>query len=128
VTREAARFIIAGVINTLLGYALYRLLLLMIPYAVAYTASYVLGIVASYSLNTWFVFRKPWQWKTLGVYPLVYAVQYASGILLLSLLIEHAHIPSEYAPLVVIVATLPVTFLLSRYLIKGNRDNEDPRT
>lgn len=116
---EAIRFILAGAVNTMLGYGLYLAFLRFLPYFAAYSASYVIGVVASYSLNTWFVFREPWRWRRLAAYPVVYVVQYLIGIALLGALVQYLRLPVELAPLLVVAFTLPVTFVLSRYIIKG---------
>ena len=50
--------------------------------------------------------------------PIVYLVQYLLGLSLLFLLVEVVHLPEIVSPLLVIVVTVPITFLLSRYLIR----------
>jgi putative flippase GtrA len=50
-------------------------------------------------------------------YPLVYLFQYLVGLALLYVLVELGHLPKAIAPLVMVVTTLLMTFLLSRYFI-----------
>lgn len=88
-------------------------------YSAAYTIEYVTGIAISYYLNSRFVFRQPLQWKKAFQFPLVYVAQYLAGLVLLSLLVELVHIKQEFAPVLVIAATVPLTFILSRLIIKG---------
>ena len=116
---EALRFVLAGAFNTAATYVLYLAALQLLPYRVAYTGAYAAGIVLSYALNTWLVFRVRWSWKRLMAYPLVYLLQYALGLLCLTLLVEYGWVSKELAPLAVIIITLPLTFLATRYLIKG---------
>ncbi|MDQ3523958.1 MAG: GtrA family protein [Chloroflexota bacterium] len=116
---EALRFLLVGAFNTAATYLLYLAALQVMPYRLAYTGAYAAGIVLSYALNTWFVFRAPWSWKRLMAYPLVYLLQYGLGLLFLSLLVERGWVSQELAPLAVVVITLPLTFLATRYLIKG---------
>lgn len=118
---DKLRFLAAGALNTGLTYLLYLLLLLALPYRLAYTGSYAAGIVISYALNTWYVFREPWSWKKLMAFPAVYAVQYLLGLLVITALVEWVSIPARYAPLLAVVVTLPATYLLSRALIKTPR-------
>lgn len=115
---EGLRFLIAGAANTALTYVAYLLALQVLPYRAAYSLAYALGIVLGYALNTWFVFHAAWSWKKMLAYPAVYLLQYGLGVLLLTLLVERQWISRELAPLVVVVITLPVTFLASRLLIK----------
>ena len=117
-TREVARFIVWGVIRTGLAFMIYVCLLWLCPYGVAYTISYAAGIFISYWLNAIFVFQEPLRISRALQYPVVYLVQYPLGLGLLFLLVEVAHISRIVAPLLIVVLTLPITFLLSRYLIR----------
>jgi putative flippase GtrA len=116
---EAFRFLVAGALNTAATYVLYLALLQIVPYRVAYTVSYAIGIVLAYAINTLFVFRSAWNWRRLLAFPLVYVVQYALGVLVLTLLVEPGFLSERLAPLGVVAITIPFTFLASRYLIKG---------
>jgi|SRR5688572_20095478 len=117
---EALRFVGAGVLNTGAGYLIYLAALMVMSYRVAYTVSYAIGILISYATNTSFVFRRKWSWKRLAIYPVVYALQYGIGLACLSLFVEVLGIPTALAPLLVVLVTLPITFVASRYVIKGN--------
>lgn len=117
--REAIRFLLAGGVNTVVTYLIYLLLLHVLPYRVAYSATFVLGIVLGYTLNTHYVFRAKWQWKRLAAYPLVYVVQYLLGVLLLTMLVERGLANEQVAPLVVVVLSLPIVFITSRLIIKA---------
>lgn len=116
---EALRFLAAGAFNTGATYLAYLGGLQFMPYRYAYTGAYAIGIVLGYAVNTWFVFRARWSWKRLLAYPLLYVLQYGLGLLCLTVLVERQWVRKELAPLVVVVLTLPLTFLGSRYLIKG---------
>jgi len=116
---EALRFLLAGGFNTAATYVIYLAALQVVPYRVAYTGAYAIGIVLGYAVNTFFVFRARWSWKRMLAYPLVYLVQYGIGLLCLTLLVEQQWVRKELAPLIVVVITLPLTFLGTRYLIKG---------
>lgn len=118
ITNEGVRFVLAGIVNTLFSYLLYLGLILIFPYLVAYTLAYILGISFAYSVNTWWVFGQPWSWVKLCQFPIVYLIQYLVNIILLHGLIEKLEMNKQLAPLIVIVLTLPITFLLSRWIIK----------
>ena len=118
---EVIRFLITGATNTALGYLIYLAFLLVLPYTAAYSISYVIGIFVSYALNTAFVFKERWSWKRFAAFPLVYVVQYLLGLALLALLVEKAGVPKTLAPLVIVIIILPVTFFLSRFVIRGKR-------
>ena len=112
-------FVLIGGINTGLTYGLYLLLLLCMRYPLAYSGSYVAGIFLSYYLNARFVFRERLSLAKALKYPSVYLVQYFLGLGLLYVLIETLHLNKQTAPLAVVLITVPATFVLSRYIIRG---------
>lgn len=114
---EFARFLLVGASNTLFSYLLYLLLLNFMPYLAAYTLSYCAGIVLSYFLNVCFVFRKSVSLASFLKFPVVYAIQYSLGALVLWLLVG-AGLGPNLAMVGVIVATIPVTFIASRFVLK----------
>jgi putative flippase GtrA len=116
---EFFKFIFFGGINTVLSYAIYVVLLLFLIYPVAYSLAYFLGIFISYYLNSRFVFKRDVRLVKAFQYPLVYLVQYLLGVSLLSVLIEIFSLNKFIAPALVIMITIPVTFSLSRFIIKG---------
>jgi putative flippase GtrA len=116
------RFLIVGVINTLLSYLVYFLLLNFFTYTPAYSIAYCVGIVISYFLNARYVFSQPLNLRHFLKFPIVYIVQYGLGIAILKLLVETGSVGPRLGMVFVILITIPVTFLLSRYLLKGKRD------
>lgn len=113
------RFTVVGALNTGMTYLLFALLSAVIPYTVAYTIVYVAGIFISYVLNTRFVFRTEFRWRSLFAYPIVYVIQYAIGIILLPFLVEILKLDRLVAAPIVIVTTLPITFIASRFILRN---------
>lgn len=122
--REFAAFLFFGGLNTVLTYGLYLLLLLAVNYPAAYSASYIAGIFISYILNTRFVFRERLRLSKALQYPAVYLIQYLVGLGLLYLMVEIIHVSKVVAPLAVVLLTVPCTFVMSRYVIKGRGRGE----
>jgi len=116
---EFIRYIVGGAVNTFLGWFIYLFFLLLMPYQIAYSTAYVCGVFMSYYINSRFVFNQPLDWKKALQYPLVYVVQYIAGITFLTLLVEVFNFPETLAPLAGVLLTLPITFLLSRFIIAG---------
>ncbi len=114
---EFTRFLLVGATNTLFSYLLYLLLLLAMSPQLAYTLSYAAGIVLSYFLNVHFVFRKKPSLASFLKFPFVYLLQYGVGLLVLTLLIGFG-IDPRLAMAGVIIVTIPVTFLASRFVLK----------
>jgi putative flippase GtrA len=117
--REFILFVLVGALNSAITYGLYLLLLFLVRYPVAYTCSYLAGIFISYYLNARFVFRERLRLSSALRYPVVYVVQYLIGLTLLYLLVEVFRLNKQIAPLAVIVFSVPITFVLSRYVIRG---------
>lgn len=111
------RFIGAGGINTIITYIAYLLLLLVTNYSVSYTIAYILGIALSYWLNIKFVFQEKSSKRKIILFPLVYLFQYLMGILVLYIMIDKVSIPEELGPIIVVIVTLPLTFLLSKKVL-----------
>ena len=117
--KEYASFLLSGAANTGLTYALYALFLFFVPYKLSYSLAYVCGIVFSYYLNSKFVFKQPVTLAKFLKYPAVYIVQYGLGIIILYICIDILGVSKWLAPIVVIVISLPVTFVISKLIIKG---------
>ncbi len=118
-SHEFVRFLLVGMANTVFGYVVYAALLTFIGYKPAYTASFVLSVLFSYWLNSRFVFGVRLSIKGLLRFPIVYLVQYVLGIVLMFVMVEKIGVSAYFSPLIVIIATIPVTFILSRTLLKG---------
>ncbi len=117
--KEKIRFLVVGASTTLASYALYLLLLATTMRAdIAYAISYVAGYVWSYLANSRWVFHAPPSWRSFMRYPLVYLAQAAAAFLLFKVLVDMAGVPVAWAPLAIIVATVPLTYLVSRAVIR----------
>jgi putative flippase GtrA len=115
---DLIKFLIGGVINTAFTYCLYLSLQVILAYQVAYAVAFACGIVFSYWFNAMVVFKTAMSWKGLFAFPLVYLVQYLLSAMLLSVFVERLGMPQSIAPLTVIVLTIPVTFVLTRWLLR----------
>jgi putative flippase GtrA len=115
---EVFRFALGALLNLVVGYGSYLLLLLWLPYVAAYAIAYVIGIAVSYVFNALVVFKQPMRARAALSYPLVYLAQFLLGLVLLKVLIEAFHIPKSLGPLLVSAMTLPVTFLLARLIVR----------
>lgn len=117
--KEFLKFLISGVINTLVTYGLYLAFLIIMEYKAAYTLSYVLGILLSYFLNTFFVFKEKVSLLKFIKFPVVYLAQYLMNLVILLLLVEYINLSAEIVPIIAIFITLPITYFLSKIIIKG---------
>ena len=118
-TGEAYRYLVGGTINTALSLAVYYVLQLFLPYQVAYALAFVFGVVLSYRINLGYVFKTQHTRAKAMAFPLVHLSQYAVGALLLGALVEWLGVPQEIAPLGVAVLTIPLTFALTRFVVRS---------
>lgn len=117
-----ARFVLVGVANTLVYYVAYRLLLLLMPYLPAHLLAFGVGIVFSFLANAFFTFRVRPTWRRFLAFPLTTLV----NLLLVTagsvLLVERSVVDERYATLLMTVVGVPVTFVLTRYVLTARRD------
>lgn len=118
--REGFRFLVAGALNTAVGYGMYLALNLMFDYRAAYTLSFAFGIVLSYLFNSIYVFRQPLHWKRLAIYPMVYVMQYLVGLLAIWIFVAKLRLPEAFAPIAAVAINIPLTFIATRYILTGD--------
>jgi putative flippase GtrA len=116
---EFIRFIIVRGLCTVLSYGLYLLLLLKFSYESSYVVAFVVGVLVAYLVNSKFVFREPLRKRAALRFPLVYVFQFFANLILLRVAVEYLHIPATLALAVSIAITIPITFLLSRWVIRA---------
>lgn len=117
--KEFFKFVISGGINTAATYIVYLLLIVFLNYSLSYSVSYIIGVLLSYYLNSVFVFKESISLRKFFKFPMVYLVQYLINLLMLHLLVEYLNLSVQIVPLIVIVITIPITYLLSKIIIKS---------
>lgn len=116
---QVFKFGLVGLLNTMVTYILYIILLNKFQYSLAYSISYVVGIVVSYFFNTFFVFKQPITIDRFLKFPIVYLVQYLLNLLLMFVFVNKLFMNEKIVLLMSIVITFPITFLISRYVLKS---------
>lgn len=109
-------FAITGTLSTLLMLVLYIGLNKVINFQYAYLISYSISVIALYFMNVFFVFHRHASVRTFVKFPLIYIAQYLLGAVSLEFLVRHGF-PVNYAPLVIVIVLLPITFLLNRLIL-----------
>jgi putative flippase GtrA len=123
---EALRYLIAGGVNTAFTYVVYLAMLNMFGYLLAFSISFVTGIVIAFVAYSVFVFKSPVVWRKLFQYPILYALQYVVGLALLALLVEYIGLDKRIAPLINVILLTPITFILNKwFLVQGGRDGAE---
>lgn len=122
--RHAGKFVVVGVVNTAVYYSVYLPLHQVLFYLLAHLLATAVAMVGSFFLNCWWTFRTRPTWRKFALFPLTNAVNYLTTTVGVVLLVEWLAVPQPIAPLLAAVAAIPLTFLLSRYLLVGTTRND----
>lgn len=111
-----------GVLATILHYGIYYVLQRFIEVNVAYTAGYLLAFIANFYLTAYFTFGAAPTLKRLVGMGGAHFVNYLLQILLLNLFLWLG-VSNTWAPLPVFAISVPVNFLLVRFVFTHNKKN-----
>lgn len=119
---EILKFIIVGGINTLNYYIVYLLLLklLHIEYMISHITGFIVAFVISYYLNCYFVYRVKPTWRKFISFPITQLVNVSLQTVLLYVFVSWLNLPAEIAPFAGLVITIPITFILSKWILKDS--------
>ncbi|HDE0538403.1 TPA: flippase GtxA [Staphylococcus aureus] len=119
---EILKFIIVGGINTLNYYVVYLLLLklLHIEYMISHITGLLVAFVISYYLNCYFVYRVKPTWRKFISFPITQIVNVSLQTVLLYVFVSWLNLPAEIAPFAGLVITIPITFVLSKWILKDS--------
>lgn len=112
------RFLIVGVVNTAVSYALYLALTPVLGYSIAYVIAFAAGVATSYLLSSRWVFDSNGGAWRAAAFPLVYLPQLLFGSFALRVAVERFGIDSRIALALVIALTIPLNFLLARLILE----------
>lgn len=119
---EILKFIIVGGINTLNYYVVYLLLLklLHIEYMISHITGFIVAFVISYYLNCYFVYRVKPTWRKFISFPITQLINVSLQTVLLYVFVSWLNLPAEIAPFAGLVITIPITFILSKWILKDS--------
>lgn len=115
IRKQILGFAVTGTLSTLIMFALYILLHRLINYQYAYLLSYSISVIILYFMNS-AVFNRPISLPTFLKFPLIYLLQYIVGAASLELIVNLGF-SVTFAPLLVVIILLPITFLLNRLVL-----------
>ncbi|MFE0425445.1 GtrA family protein [Streptomyces sp. NPDC058953] len=123
---QLVRFALVGVVNTATYYALYLLFLTRLPYVAAHVLAFVLSMIGSFFLTSYFTYRTRPTWRKFLLFPLTNAANFVITTAGVYLLVDVLGLDDRYAPLIAAGAAIPVTFVVSRTIMlrpePGRRD------
>jgi len=114
---EMIRFAVAGTLVTAVHYGVYWLLQLVINVNVAWTAGYVAGFIVNYYLSAYYIFREKTSVQNGAGFGVAHIINYLLQMGLLNFFMWLGW-SSEMAPVGVYAVSIPVNFLLVRFVFK----------
>jgi putative flippase GtrA len=112
-------FVITGILSTLIMFTIYVMLYQFLNYQYAYLIAYTVSVLALYFMNR-FVFKGMMSLETILEFPLIYLLQYVLGAISLKFIVGLGF-SVTYAPLVIVIVLLPVTFILNRIVFSKHK-------
>jgi putative flippase GtrA len=122
VARQIVTFAVVGVVNTLTYYLLYLLFLTRLPYLAAHVLAFLLSMVGSFFLNARFTYRIRPTWRKFLLFPLTNATNFVLTTAGVYVIVDVLHVGSRLAPLLASAAAIPVTFVVSRWIMLPKAD------
>ena len=124
------RFLIAGMINTVVGFGLGLLFLLILPfhYSLSIFMSTVLGVCFNYFMSVKYVFRSKSSKLKIFLYFLVYFLMYLLNMLSMYILINHFYMNDIISFMICAPFIIGLTYLLQKYLVFQDEKNIDHNT
>ncbi len=117
---QFVRFVLVGGFATVLHYVLYLLLQMVLNVNVAYTVGYLLAFVANFYLTSYFTFGTLPSWRKLFGMGGAHLVNYLLQLVLLNIFLWLGLL-QEWAPLPVFAISVPVSFILVRFVFTRNK-------
>ncbi|SDB80612.1 Putative flippase GtrA (transmembrane translocase of bactoprenol-linked glucose) [Raineyella antarctica] len=111
------KFLMVGVVNTLISYLVYLGLRLVMPYMAAFVLGWVVGVLVSFLLNCYFTYHVRPTWRGFLLFPLSSIpniVLSSAGVLLM---VEVFGWDQRIAPLVATVLAVPVSYAIARTIL-----------
>ncbi|MGW5458008.1 GtrA family protein [Streptomyces sp. NPDC003996] len=115
--RQILTFAAVGVINTATYYCLYLLFLNWLPYLFAHVIAFVTSMVGSFFLNARFTYRARPTWRKFLLFPLTNVTNFLVTTSGVYVIVDALHAGSRFAPLLASAAAIPVTFVVSRWVM-----------
>lgn len=116
---EIARFVIVGVINTLNYYLLYLISLhfLHIPYLISHIIAFVISMIGSFFMNSYFTYKTKPTLKKFLQFPATYVVNITVTTASIFILVEWLGLNETISPLIASFLAIPFTFIISRKIL-----------
>ena len=114
--KQMLGFAVTGTLSTLLMLVIYVGLNKFMNYQYAYLIAYSISVMTLYLMNVLLVFKNRLLLKSFLKFLLIYVLQYLLGAIFLELIVRLGF-SDMFAPVLVIMIILPLTFILNRMVL-----------
>ncbi|WTL47934.1 GtrA family protein [Streptomyces sp. NBC_01497] len=116
---QLIRFALVGAVNTGTYYVFYLALLngAGLPYVVAHVIAFILSMIGSFFLNSWFTYRTRPTLRKFLLFPLTNLANFVITTGGVYVLVDLLGMNDTYAPLIAAAAAIPITFVVSRTIM-----------
>jgi putative flippase GtrA len=113
------RFVIVGFLNTLNYYILYLLFfnLLGMHYMAAHIISFLLSMIGSFYMNSYFTYKTKPTIKKFLQFPLTYVVNIGVSSLAIWVFVDLLSLNENIAPLLATILAIPFTYGISKVIL-----------
>lgn len=117
---EFLKYAIVGCINTADYYLSYLgfIDIFKFSYRISFVLGYVVSILGSYFLNTYFTYKQKPSVKKFLIFPLTYIPNFIIQYLGIILFVDRLNMSSKVAPVITAIVATPITFFVMKYVIK----------
>lgn len=117
---EFVKYAIVGCINTADYYLSYLVFMdiFKFAYRISFVLGYVVSMLGSYFLNTYFTYKQKPSVKKFLIFPLTYIPNFIIQYLGIILLVDRLNMSSKVAPVITAIVATPITFFVMKYVIK----------
>jgi putative flippase GtrA len=126
ISGQALRFLIVGGLNTLISYAIFFLLGLVLPAWLAYTIAYAVGLLWVAVGTSRLVFDFRGSWVRPALFAGWYLALFAIGQLVIALIAPRDPGSLALTTAVILIVTVPLSFLGGRFLFRDRGQRADP--
>lgn len=114
---EIVRFVITGVVSTLVTYTAYYVCLFLLNPTLSFSIGYILAMIVNYLLTTSFTFKVKASAKNAAGFVISNIINYVLCTLFLNIFILIG-ISKELSPIPMYAICIPINFLIVRFIMK----------
>lgn len=122
-SKQFWRFVVVGFTNTFNYYVLYLFFnhLLNMPYLGAHILAFLISMIGSFYLNSYFTYKTRPTLKKFLQFPLTYVVNFVVTTSGVYILVDILKLDENISPLLASVIAIPFTFIISKMILLKER-------